>query len=91
MKTYKITLASIKNLKAAFDFADNFREDNSFAQGYAIISNSEALIEDYDTKANREAQVIAEVLNIPVSNVIDMAFDFDFAERVLSDISKKAA
>ena len=40
----------------------------------------------YNEKANNEAKLIAEVLNIKVGVVIDMAYDFDFAKEVLNKI-----
>jgi len=86
MATYKITLDSIKNLKASFDYADNYRDNNSYSANYDIVVNNEELVNSYDEKANNEAKLIAEVLNVPVSTVIDMAYDFEFAQEVLNQV-----
>lgn len=88
MATYKITLESIKNLKSAFDYADNFRENNSLDNVYGAeaFENKEALLVSYDEKANNEAKLIAEILNVPICTVIDMAFDLEFAQNVLNQI-----
>lgn len=86
MTTYKITLESIKNLKSSFDYADNFRDNNSYSANYDVVINNEELVNGYDEKANNEAKLIAEILNIPVSTVIDMAFDFEFAKEVLKNL-----
>lgn len=86
MTTYRITLESIKNLKTSFDYADNYRDNNSYSANYDIVVNNEELANSYDEKANNEAKLIAEVLNIPVCTVIDMAYDLEFAKEVLNQV-----
>ncbi|MFP7656099.1 hypothetical protein [Chryseobacterium proteolyticum] len=86
MVAYKITLESIKNLKSAFDYADNFADNNADYSGYGVEFNNEELVNSYNEKANNEAKLIAEILNVPVCTVIDMAFDFDFAKNVLNQV-----
>ncbi|MDR3026041.1 hypothetical protein [Chryseobacterium sp.] len=86
MKTYKITLESIKNLKAAFEYADEFRDNNSYEADYNTTVINEGLVNSYDEKANNEAKLISEVLNIPVITVIDMAYDLEFAKEVLNQV-----
>lgn len=85
--TYKITLESIKNLKAAFDYADEYRDNNSYSANYDIVVNNEELANTYDEKANNEAKLIAEILSLPISTVIDMAYDFEFAKEVLTQVA----
>lgn len=89
MTTYKITLESIKNLKKAFDYADNYADNNVDYSGYSVEFNNEELLNSYNEKANNEAKLIAEVLNIPVCTVIDMAYDFDFAKDVINQVYSK--
>lgn len=84
MQSYRITLQSIKNLKASFDYADNHADNNVDYSGYSVEYNNEELLNSYNEKANKEAKLIAEVLNIQVGMVIDMAYDFDFAKEVLN-------
>lgn len=91
MKAYTITLQTIKNLKASFDFADNFAENNADYSNYGTEYNNEELVNSYQEKANTEAQIIADVLKISVNTVIDMAYDLEFAKVVLQDINSKAA
>lgn len=88
MTTYKITLESIKNLKSAFDYADNYRENNSLDNvfGSESFENKETILQCYDEKANTEAKLIAEILKVPVCTVIDMAFDLEFAKEVLNQV-----
>ena len=86
MQSYKITFQSIKNLKASFDYADNYADNNVDYSGYSVEFNNEELLNSYNEKANNEAKLIAEVLNIQVGVVIDMAYDFDFAKEVLNKI-----
>jgi hypothetical protein len=89
MKAITITLRDIKAVKDLINEVDRIKEKSLTFDNYTTNFNGKKGLNEYKEKfIERNINIIANKLKVSYNVVIDMCYDFDFANYVLTDINK---
>jgi len=83
MKAIKVTLSEIKEIKKLMNAADRIKEDGAYIDGYVIKNRNKDLIDAKEAIITKNVKIVAKLLKVDYNTVIDMCYDFDFAEIIL--------
>lgn len=83
MKT-KITINDIKEIKKLIDEVDALKDRSLVINGYSENNgNKHLVIEQKEASITNNVKIVAHLLNVDFDTVIDMCYDFEFAEIIL--------
>jgi len=84
MKKLIITINDIKEIKKLMDEVDALKERSLVINGYSENNgNKDLIIEAKETTITNNVKIVANLLNVDFDTVIDMCYDFEFAEIIL--------
>ena len=89
MTTISITIQDIKEIKNLMNEVDQLK-DGSCNYGDDLnptnYAGKESLIDFKESKIEKNIEIISKLLDVSYNCVVDMCYDFDFAQEVLNDI-----
>jgi len=89
MKTITITLNDIKEIKILMNEVDQLK-DGSCNYGDDLnptnYDGKESLIDFKESKIEKNIEIASKILGVSYDCVVDMCYDFDFANEVLNDL-----
>ena len=84
MKKITISINDIKEIKKLMNEVDNLKDRSLVYDGYSrSYGNKELIIEKKEASITNNVEIVANLLNVDFNTVIDMCYDFEFAEIVL--------
>ena len=90
MKKISVTIREIKAIKRNMDNLDKLKEKNEVHEkGKNVTYNGkEKLINYHEKQIKNDCEIVAKLLGTDYDTVIDMCYDFVFANYVLDDLKK---
>lgn len=84
MQKITITLNDIKEIKKLMEEVDTLKDRSLVINGYSENNgNKDLIIEAKETIITNNVEIVASLLNLDFDTVIDMCYDFEFAEIIL--------
>ena len=87
MQKITTTIADIKEIKKLMDEVDTLKDRSLVINGYSENNgNKDSIIEAKEAKETtitNNVKIVATLLNVDFDTVIDMCYDFEFAEIIL--------
>lgn len=91
LKKIVISLKDIKHLKKSAEAIDELKEKKYIAPvgyGNPTYGSYTPIIEKMEKSFDNNVRIIAKILNISSSDVVDMVYDLDFANYILKKTYK---
>lgn len=84
MQKITTTINDIKEIKKLIDEVDTLKDKSLVINGYSENNgNKDLIIEQKEASITNNVKIVASLLNIDFDTVIDMCYDFEFAEIIL--------
>jgi hypothetical protein len=84
MQKITTTINDIKEIKKLMDEVDTLKDRSLVINGYSENNgNKDLIIEAKETTITNNVKIVASLLNVDFDTVIDMCYDFEFAEIIL--------
>lgn len=84
MKKITVTINDIKEIKNLMSEVDALKDRSLVNNGYSENNgNKDLIIEAKETSITHNVTIISNLLNVDFDTVIDMCYDFEFAEIIL--------
>lgn len=84
MTTITTTLSDIKQIKKLMDEVDSLKDRSLVMNGYSEnYGNKDLIIEAKEKTITKNVKIVASLLNVDFDTVIDMCYDFEFAQIIL--------